>query len=149
MQKREQMMRAAGQWSGFTAPGDNHGTVMEGKHTLYLALRWQAAAPDDPLPRYLVGLQLLRAEEHASAVEALAGPPGTLADPLLDEQRRAMLVVSLVRLGRFDEAERVLGPLARSPRSSKSVWAEEYLARIAFLRGWKGFRPWTPRGPPR
>jgi len=117
--------------------------------TLYLALRWQAAAPDDPLPRYLVGLQLLRAEEHASAVEALAGPPGTLADPLLDEQRRAMLVVSLVRLGRFDEAERVLGPLARSPRSSKSVWAEEYLARIAFLRGWKGFRPWTPRGPPR
>ena len=39
VQKREQMMRAAGQWSGFTAPGDNHGTVMEGKHTLYLALR--------------------------------------------------------------------------------------------------------------
>lgn len=117
--------------------------------TLYLALRWQAATPDDPLPRYLVGLQLLRAEEHGEAAAALAGPPGTLADPLLDEQRQAMLVASLVRLGRFDEAEAFVESLARSPRSSKSVWAEEYRARIAFLRGWDGFTPWTPRGPPR
>jgi hypothetical protein len=36
---REKLMRDAGQWSGFTPPGDNHGTLMNGKHTLYLALR--------------------------------------------------------------------------------------------------------------
>lgn len=117
--------------------------------TLFLALRWAEATPDDPLPRYLVGLQLLRAEEHGSAAEALAGPPGTLADAQLDEQRRSMLAVSLIRLGRFDEAEPVVDSLARSPRSSRSVWAAEYQDRIAFLRGWPGFRPWTPRGPPR
>lgn len=37
--KRERMMRDAGQWSSFTPPGNNHGTLMNGKHSLYLALR--------------------------------------------------------------------------------------------------------------
>ena len=116
---------------------------------LYLALRWRAAAPDDPLPRYLVGLQLLRAEEHADAADALRGPVGTLSDPLLDEQRRMLRTVALVRLGRFDEALELVSGLESSPRSSRSVWAREYRDRIAFLRTWPGFVPWTPRGPPR
>ncbi|MEC8422496.1 MAG: hypothetical protein VX000_01900, partial [Myxococcota bacterium] len=116
---------------------------------LHLALRWQQEAPEDPLPRYLVGLQLLRAGEHRDAAEALAGAAGTLADPLLDEQRMAMLVVSRVRLGDFDGAVEPLEALAASPRSSKAVWAAEYRDRIAFLRTWPDFVPWTPHGPPR
>lgn len=117
--------------------------------SLYLALKWRSATPADPLPRYLVGLQLLRAEEYGDAADALAGPPGTLADPILDEQRMAMATLALVRLGRFDEASAFIDVLADSPRSSKSVWAVEYRDRIAFLRTWPGFTPWTPRGPPR
>ena len=83
------------------------------------------------------------------AAEALAGAAGTLADPLLDEQRMAMLVVSRVRLGDFDGAAEPLEALAASPRSSKAVWAAEYRDRIAFLRTWPDFVPWTPHGPPR
>jgi len=116
---------------------------------LYLALRWRAAAPSDPLPRYLVGLQLLRAEEYGDAADALDGTDGPLTDPLLEEQRQLLLVVALVRLGRFDEALAVVSVLERSPRSSRSVWAREYRDRISFLRAWPGFTPWTPRGPPR
>ena len=50
---------------------------------------------------------------------------------LLDEQRMAMLVVSLVRLGDFDSAAEPLAALTESPRSSKSVWAAEYSDRIS------------------
>lgn len=111
---------------------------------LYLALKWASASPDDPLPRYLVGLQLARNDEHPDAVDALSGPPGLLSDALLDEQRRVLLATSLVRLGRFDEAEAVLRGLLDSPRSSRVVWATEYLDRVAFLRTWPGFEAWSP-----
>ncbi len=118
---------------------DNSGAV-----ALYLALKWVSAAPGEPLPRYLVGLQLVRNEEYADAADALSGPPGLLTDPLLDEQRRVLLATALVRLGRLDEADAVLRTLLESPRSSRVVWATEYRERVVFLRTWPEFRPWSP-----
>ena len=116
---------------------------------LYLASRWRARAPDDPLAAYLEGLQLVRLGEYADAADALAGPPALLSEEVLDEQRRALLVISLMRLGRLDAADSILDGLLLSDNASKRLWAEEYRARVSFLRDFGGFEPWVPRGPPR
>jgi tetratricopeptide (TPR) repeat protein len=111
---------------------------------LLLALKWSSASPADPLPRYLVGLQLYRNNEYPDAIDALIGPPGLLHATDIDEQRRLIRGAALVRMGRFDEAEAEFDTLRDSENSAKVLLAAEYRDRIAFLRTWPEFKPWTP-----
>ncbi len=104
------------------------------RSALYEALSWANEAPGDPLPRYLVGVQLFGAEEHGAVIDTLAGPPGLLPGPHLDEQRRRLLAEALFVARRLDEAEAVLLSLKGSESFRQSAFAAEYLDRIAFLR---------------
>ena len=77
-----------------------------GRSALYKALTWANLRPGDPLPRYLVGVQLSSAQERAAALATLAGPPGLLPTPHLDEQRRLLpLAENAYELRRLDEAD--------------------------------------------
>ena len=106
-----------------------------GRSALYKALTWANLRPGDPLPRYLVGVQLSSAQERAAALSTLAGPPGLLPTPHLDEQRRLLLAENAYELRRLDEADAWIDTLEGSESSRKRSFAEEYRARVAWMRG--------------
>ena len=87
--------------------------------SLYLATQWADRSPDDPLPRYLAGLQLTNADAFADAIPWLEGPTGRLAPEVLDDRRRLLLAWSLLMVGRTDEANALYAELATS-RSSRT-----------------------------
>lgn len=104
------------------------------RSTLFEALAWAQASPSDPIPRYLLGLQLTLAQEPEAAVAVLAGAPGTLPSDHLDEQRRQLLVLNHYWLRQLDEADAVLQTLEGSDSARQADFAREFGARIAWLR---------------
>ncbi len=101
---------------------------------LFAALRWVETTPDDPLPRYLAGLQLTRLREWESALRYLDGPPDTLPWPVMDERRRLTQARAFLLLGRLDEADAVYAGLVDSPRSRTASIAREGRARVTWSR---------------
>ena len=98
-----------------------------------LAREWALSAPEDPLPRYLVGLQLAAAERHDSAAEWFAGPEGLIAEPALDAERRWRWARSLVLAGRASEARGPLTSLLDHEGSRLREEALQELDRVVFL----------------
>lgn len=116
------------------------------RSALFEALTWARAQPADPIPRYLVGVQLYTAQEYAAAVDLLAGPEGTLPTVHLDEQRRRLLGTSLFWLHRLDEADAALSTLVDSESSRQAEYAREMRDRAAWLRALGATTPepaWT------
>lgn len=113
------------------------------RSTLFEAFAWAQASPADPVPRYLLGLQLTLAEEPAAAVAVLAGEAGRLPSAHLDEQRRQLLVLNHYWLRQLDEADAVLATLRRSKSARQTEFAREMGERVAWLRTRPGDLP-TP-----
>jgi tetratricopeptide (TPR) repeat protein len=99
---------------------------------LHAALRWQAAAPEDPWVRYLVGFQLGAIEQHEEAVDWLAGPQDLIEEPVIDERRRMRLAESLVALGRLEEAQQIYNGLLMASSTRTRLDAAEGLDRLIF-----------------
>ena len=118
---------------------------MVGDHTrpgqLWLALQWATRAPDDPLARYLVGLQLHHAKEYEAALTWLAGPPGTVRYAPIDGQRRALLGEAAFAAGQLDLAAEVFEGLREDGDGAMRMRAPEWLERIAFRRARAGANP--------
>lgn len=105
---------------------------------LWSALRWAEAAPDDPLARYLVGRVLLQSREYEDAATWLAGPPGTIPQATVDDERRLLLAEALLHAGRLDQADATYTALATSTTSSRvRSLAVEGAARARFKEGRK------------
>lgn len=118
---------AAGARSYFLAPHKRAGM-------LYLAMQWAERDPTDPLPRYLVGLQLRGAGECGAAIDWLQGPPGLIAAPALDERRRQLLGQCALETDALDLAERTWRTLLRADSGQVAMQAEEALRRVAWKR---------------
>ncbi len=102
---------------------------------LWTALQWQAAAPEDPLVRYLIGFQLSAAKLQAAAIPYLEGPPGTLASRELDEQRQILWARALQDAQRFDEALAVWIRLFNAHSSRVRLLAVEGADRVRYEMG--------------
>ncbi len=85
--------------------------------SLYLALKWAGAAPEDPLPRYLVGLQLFHAQEWEDSIDWLSRAAHQLPTEALEDQRRISQAGALLRLDRTAEAMAVYEELLGSSSS--------------------------------
>jgi len=103
--------------------------------TLWAAREWADHAPDDALARYLLGFQLFSAKLRTESIPHLAGPPGTLALPELDEQRQVFLATALAGEARYDEARAVWIRLLGAHSSRVRLLAVEGLDRIRFAQG--------------
>lgn len=102
---------------------------------LWSALRWAQAAPDDPLPRYLVGRTLHQAGEHSDATAWLAGPRGTLDLAALDDERWLLLADAAMRADQLLLAEGTYRALLVHSDSSRArTLAEEGLLRVRWKR---------------
>ncbi len=96
---------------------------------LYYPVTWRAEAPDDPLAAYLVGRRLWAAHQHEEAIPHLEAAAGRLPGAL-DSEAKRLLGISHYWVGSDDAARRVFSELAEHPRSTFSVEAAEWLARI-------------------
>ena len=103
--------------------------------TLWAARAWADQAPGDSLARYLLGFQLFSAGLQTESIPHLAGPPGTLALPELDEQRQVLLATALAGQARYDEARAVWIRLLGAHSSRVRLLAVEGLDRIRFAQG--------------
>ena len=65
---------------------------------LYTALRWAESSPEDPVPAYLVGLQLHHMDEWEEALPWLDPARGPLPSVALDEQRLLLRGRAALRL---------------------------------------------------
>ena len=97
----------------------------------HLLRDWAEALPEDPLPRYLIGLNLARLGDSAGVVRWLG--PVQLTAPALEEQRRLLLARALRRSGDLGGAAAALGGLEASASVEKRLQAEEERARIAWV----------------
>ncbi|MCB9778688.1 MAG: hypothetical protein H6742_09015 [Alphaproteobacteria bacterium] len=100
---------------------------------LWLALEWAREAPDDPLPRYLVGRVLLSDGQYADASDWLDQP---LSDPFMDEERRLLRAEAWFHDGDSWQAQGEYGALIRETDSSRvRALASEGLARTLWREG--------------
>lgn len=113
----------------------------------HLLRDWAEALPEDPLPRYLIGLNLARLEDPVGVVRWLG--PVRLEAPALDEHRRLLLARAHRRLGDHAAALAALEGLEASASPEKRLQAEEERARIAWAAsGGAGFLDaLAPRAP--
>lgn len=101
---------------------------------LWSALAWTEVAPDDPLPRYLVGFQLSQSGLTEESLPYLEGPAGLLADTDLDEQRRLLLAKAVQKNGDYDTAERLWSELTQASSSRVRLLAVEGIDRTRFAQ---------------
>jgi len=104
---------------------------------LYAAQRWAELAPTDPLPRYLVGLQLYRVEEFSEAARWLSQASG-IREQALREQRTLLLGRARYLSGELDAADLVFRTLLGSPSDRIRLSAQDGRDRVAWKRSQGG-----------
>ncbi|MEL6349489.1 MAG: hypothetical protein AAFV53_40675, partial [Myxococcota bacterium] len=98
---------------------------------LYTAMRWSEQTPDDPVPRYLAGFQLVQLNQHADAIEWLSlDAPMEIAQ--IDAQRRLLLAKSHLLTGDLENAETIYRTLVDVPSHRVRRTAEDGLERIVW-----------------
>jgi predicted negative regulator of RcsB-dependent stress response len=98
-------------------------------HSLHM---WQEKRPEDTLPRYLLGLQLAGLLRHTTAAELLGS--GILDEAELDEQRRLMLLKSLLSSGKTDGVETLLSQLGKTESTRVRMERQEAELRYRWMR---------------
>jgi len=99
---------------------------------LQRARSWAEADPDDPMPKYLVGLQLKAMGDYTQALEWLSGPP--LEQEVLEEERRRLLAETAHHLGLYASAESVWTTLLDSSSPRLRALAIEGVERVGWRR---------------
>jgi hypothetical protein len=104
-------------------------------HQLYIAMRLVDYNKEEPLWRYLVGLQLVNAGEPESAIPWLIGPRGTISIPTIDDRRIELLAQASLAVQDWEGSRRLFTELLESPSSRARAEALEGLDRVRFALG--------------
>jgi tetratricopeptide (TPR) repeat protein len=104
-------------------------------HQLYIAMRLVDYDKEEPLWRYLVGLQLVNAGESESAIPWLIGPRGTISIPMIDDRRIELLAQASLAVEDWEGSRRLFTELLESPSSRARAEALEGLDRVHFALG--------------
>ncbi len=97
---------------------------------LYTTIRWAEVAPEDPLPRYLTGLQLYAIEDWPEATRWLSSAP--LPTASLDGQRTLLLARARMLSGAHAAARFTFAGLRMDPSRRIRMAAEKGLEETAF-----------------